>query len=274
MSTVSEDLKIEIRPIPDRGGIRSFSKNLEYFSQPNTIMAFVDPATRKYKTGLSDADIKYLEEIEFPYNIKDTYIQGVAHEFWESLMTKTELKSTPQFLYPGQNVFDFIKYKYLLVNAYIYKSEEEMLSGSKPEATHYIHDESEAVEIKATKIEKKNTLIKDLLKISVERKKDIILVLLNEDVSNKNEDYLTVRFDDILNDSVLFPQLEVLMSRAKEDVSMAADIKKAIQKNVLKRTKAGIFFYETNLGHSEEEVKDHLLKPDNQELYLNIKSKF
>jgi hypothetical protein len=43
-------------------------------------------------------------------------------------------------LYPGKNQIDFVKYKFLLVNNYIYKSEDEMRTGSKPEATHYIYD--------------------------------------------------------------------------------------------------------------------------------------
>ena len=58
-----------------------------------------------------------------------------------------------------------------------------------------------------------------------------------------------------------------------EDVNIEAEIKHAIQKNVLKRTKQGIFFYETNLGFTEEDVKATLLDSKNQELYLNLKTK-
>ena len=41
----------------------------------------------------------------------------------------------------------------------------------------------------------------------------------------------------------------------------------------LRKTKKGIFYFETNLGFSEEDVKEFLIKDENQEILLNIKSK-
>lgn len=271
--SVSENLKIEIRPIPNRNGIKAFSENLEYFSQAHIIAPFVNPVTMKYETGLSKEDIEYLEQVKFPYNISDTYIKGIPHEFWESSIVKMELKNSPIFLFPGQNPIDLVKYKYLLVNSYIYRSEEEMNAGTKPEATHYIYDESEAISLRANKLERKNTLISKVNKLSLKRKRDIIMILLNENTDNKDEDYLTVRFDDILSNKEYLGLLEGILEKSTEEISLAAEIKSAIQKNVLRRTKQGIFFFETNLGFSEEDVQKELAKPENQELYLNIKSK-
>ena len=68
-------------------------------------------------------------------------------------------------------------------------------------------------------------------------------------------------------------RLEVLLNEKVKDVALAAEIKLAIQKNVLQRTKQGIFYFETNLGFTEEDVKEFLSEKDNQEIYLNIKSK-
>lgn len=271
--SVSENLKIEIRPIPNRNGIKQFSENLEYFSQAHIIAPFVNPVSRKYETGLSKEDIEYLQENNFPYDISDTYIKGRAHEFWESPTVKVELKNTPVFLFPGENLIDFIKYKYLLKNSYIYKSEEEMLQGTKPEATHYIYNESDAINLKANKLEQKNNLVTKIGKLSLKRKRDIVLIILNENTENKDESYLTVRFDDILNNKEYTSHLKSLLDKGIDEVSLEAEIKTAIQNNTLKRTKSGIFYFETNLGFTEEDVKQTLLDPVNQELYLNIKSK-
>lgn len=270
---LSENLKIEIRPLENRGGIRSFSENLEYFSQSYVITAFVNPVSLKYDTGLTEEDKEYLRENNFPYDISDNYMKGVAHPFWESSMVKTELKSTPTFLYPGKSLIDFVKYKYLLVNNYIYKSEDEVKRGTKPEATHYIYDESAAISARASALEEMNSLIADVRKLSLKRKRDIILILLNENTDNKDEDYLTVRFDDVLKNEEHTRELQLLLKQKVDDISLSAEIKKAIQANVLKRTKKGIFFFETNLGFSVEDVKKELAKEENQELYLNIKSK-
>lgn len=270
---IGKDLKIEIRPIPGRNGIKSFSENLEYFSQAHILAPFVNPVTLKYSTGLSEEDVNNLKKNGFPYELDATYRKGVAHEFWESQIVKVELSNSPIFLYPGKNQIDFVKYKYLVVNNYIYKSEDEMRTGSKPEATHYIYDEGAANKIKATKLESRNSLITKVSKLSLSRKRQIILILLNENTDNKDEDYLTVRFEDIINKKELSLELEMLLEKDSDDITLTADIKSAIQKNVLKRTIKGIFYFETNLGFSEGDVLKTLQAPDNQEVLLSIKSK-
>lgn len=268
-----ENLKIEIRPIPDRNGIREFSENLEYFSQAHIIGPFVDTRSLTYVTGLTEEDKEYLEKNNFPYDISNNYMKGVPHPFWESSIVKVELKNTPMFLFPGKNLLDFIKWKYLMVNNYIYNSEKEMLSGSKPEATHYIYDESEEVKIKATALERRNKLLKEVSELSLARKRKVLLVLLNEVTDNKDENYLTVRFEDILSDKGLSAQLEELLEKSPEVVDTAATVKSAIQKNVLRRTVKGIFYFETNIGITEEDAVKFLTNPANQEVLLTIKSK-
>jgi hypothetical protein len=233
----------------------------------------VNPVSLKYETGLTKEDIEYLKQENFPYDISDNYTKGVAHPFWESSMVKVELKNSPSFLFPGKSLLDFIKYKYLLVNNYIYKSEEEMLSGTKPQATHYIYNESEATSLKANELEVKNKLIRKIGELSLKRKRDIVLIILNENTDNKTEDYLTVKFDNIVNDKNLSKELSKLLNEDIEKVSLTAEIKSALQKNILKRTKQGIFYFESNLGFSEEDVQEFLNKPENQEILLNIKSK-
>lgn len=270
---VDKDLKIEIRPIPGRNGIKEFSENLEYFSQAHIIAPFVNPVTHKYVTGLTQEDVAKLKEDGFPYELDATYRKGVPHEFWESSIVKVELSNSPIFLYPGKNQIDFVKYKYLVVNNYIYNSEDEMRTGSKPEATHYIYNEGAANKIKATKLEKRNSLIRKVGELSLTRKRQLILIILNENTDNKDEDYLIVRFEDIIKNKDLSLELEQLLEADSEDIALTADIKSAIHKNVLKRTKQGIFYFETNLGFNEEDVRKTLSSLDNQEILLNIKSK-
>lgn len=273
MAIISKDLKIEIRPIPNRKGIRDFSETLEYFSQAHIISPLVDPVSRKYLTGLSEEDKQYLLDKNFPYDIEETYVLNKAHEFWENPTIKMELVNTPVFLYPGKNDLDFVKYKWLLKSKYVYSSEEEMAEGGKPEATHFIYDEGEAISIKASKIDEKNRILAKIDKLSKQKKKDYILILLNENTDNKDEDYLTVRFEDILNNKNLYLDLTDLLNEKSEVVSMKAEVKKAIQSNVLKRTQSGIYFFDTNLGFGEDDVVDQLSKPENQELYIQIKTK-
>ena len=273
MATINKDLKIEIRPIPNRRGIRDFSEELEYFSQAHIISPLVNPDTLKYKTGLSKEDLEYLKDLGFPYDVSNNYIKGVSHPFWESAGVKVELLNTPIFLYPGRNEMDFIKYRWLLESKFVYSSEQEIIEGGKSEATHFIYDEGEEIAAKASKIDERNRIALKVDKLSKQKKKEFILILLNENTDNKDEDYLTVRFEDILSNKNLYAELTELLDAKQEYVSMKAEVKTAIQKNVLKRTKFGIFFFDTNLGYSEDDVIEQLSKPENQELYLQIKTK-
>lgn len=276
--SVDNNLKIEIRPVPNTKGIKQFSENLEYFSQPKTIPPLVDPDTRRYATGLTEEDIKYLEDEGFPYNFKDDrFVPRQAHEFWESPLVKAELPNSPTFLYPGKNPIDFIKWKYLSVSAYVYSSAEQMKEGSKPEATHYIYNEEKENELKASEIEKKDQLISKVSKLSLERKKQLILIILNEVVDNKPASYITVKMEEIVSDTSKKENkkelLEALLEDSKEDVALLADVKTAISKGVLTRNKKGIFYFENNLGLFEKDVVKFLKDSENSEILINIKSK-
>lgn len=275
---IPENLKIEIRPVPGSNGIKEFSENLEYFSQPKTIPPLVNPVTRKYATGLTEKDKEYLEKQGFPYNYKDErYIAGQPHEFWESSLVKTELPNSPTFLYPGKSLIDFIKWRYLSVNAYVYASESELQGGSKPEATHYIFNAEEENELKASKLEQRDKLISRVSKMSAQRKRQLILIILDEFIDNKNSNYITVKMDEIVSDDSKTDnkreQLIELLEKDKEDLALLADIKEAVQKGVLRKTKKGIFYFENNLGLFEDDVVKFLKDSENNEILINIKSK-
>lgn len=275
---IPENLKIEIRPVPNMKGIKQFSENLEYFSQPKTIPPLVNPVTRKYATGLTEKDKEYLKKEGFPYNYEDErHIAGQPHEFWESSLIKTELPNSPIFLYPGKSLIDFIKWRYLSVSSYVYASEEEMQTGSKPEATHFIYNEEKETELKASKLEERDKLIAKVSKMPIERKRQLILIILDELVDNKKASYITVKMNEIISDKSKTnnkrERLVELLSKDKKDLALLADVKEAIQKGVLKRTKKGIFYFENNLGMFEEDVVKELQDSENNEILINIKSK-
>lgn len=271
---MKESLKIEIRHIPNQNGIREFSENLEYFSQPHIVSPLVDSTTRKYVTGLDEDDIKYLKENNFPYNFDDNnYHPGMINEFWSSSQLKMDLKTTPDFLYPEKNLLHFIKYKYLLKSKFVYASEEEMSTGCKPEATHYLYNQGVEIRDKARKIEYRKKIEDKISKLTLQQKRDIVLVMLDEDTDNKNEDYLTVRFEDILKDKKSTEKLRVLLEAKKGEMSLRAEIKTAINKDILSKTKKGIFYFDTPIGFTEDDVLTFLDKKENQEIYSNIKSK-
>lgn len=268
-----ENLKIEIRPIPNRGNRNKYCSDLEYLSQPHTVGPGVNHKTLKFETGLNQKDLDYLKSIDCPYDLTDTFKNGIAHPFWESTLVKISLLATPMFLYPYNNILDFIKWKYLLRSDFVYVSEEEMKNGTKPMATHYLYNEDVENEIKATALEQKISINTKFSNLSLKRKRDIIFIVTEEDTTNKNENYLTIKLEELLSTRDSLKKVESYLKQDVETVNLISEVKLAIQKNILKRTKKGIFYFENNLGFSEEDVLDFLQKPENQEIYLNIKSK-
>lgn len=270
---MNSNLKIEIRPIPNRNNIRTFSDKLEYYSQAHIISPLVDPVRLKFITGLSKEDVEYLKENGFPYDLSDTYKRGEPHEFWESGIIKMELRNNPTFLYPGKSLIDFVKYKYLLQSIFVYSSETEMKTGSKPMATHYIYNEEEEMSVKSSKLEKRNKLIEAISKMSLSKKREVVLIINNEDTEHRNEEYLNVKLNEMVDNSDKSKELESLLKRKKEDVDAISVIRSAIRKNVIKRTRKGYFYFDSNLGLSEQDVIEFLTKKDNQEILFTIKSK-
>lgn len=270
---VNENLKIEIRPIPGRDKIRSYSENLEFYRQVNTIRPFVNPITNKYDTGLTEDDKKYLKDRGFPYDLNDYRKKDGEDSFWKSKEIVVDLPNSPMFLLPGKYELDFIKWKYLLVSKYIYLSEEELLSGCKPQATHYIYNEVEEEAIKASRLDRKNILVERIRALSPDTKRKFLLILENENAENKSENYLTVKFDELLSRSSNFSGLEELLNVDGRDLALMSNIKLALRKNILRDTSQGVFYQRTKLGYGEEEVLKFLKAPANQQLILEIESK-
>ena len=267
------NLVIELRPIIDRTEISEFSDQLQYYAPPQTIHAFVNPETRKYSSGLSEFDKEYLKWKQFPYDIDETYRQGESHSFWESPVMKVDLKNSPTFLFPGKSLVDFVKYKYLLVNSYIYKSEEEMIQQTKPMATHYIYNQEIEVKRKAASISSRNELLLKISKLSPQVKRELILLIDNEITDTKGDDYLIVKFEEMLDNNAKKEKIMHYLSTEAKELSLKALIKKGIQKDVLTRNQTGIFYFNINLGLTIDAVYEFLVDKENQQILVELKSK-
>jgi hypothetical protein len=267
-----KDIKIEIRPIPNKKDIREYSEMLEHVSAKHILAPYLEGGSNNFATGLKKEDIEYLKKAGCPYDLNPLY-EEEKPSFWLSEIVKVQLLPSPIFLFPYRSVLDYIKWKYLLVSNYIYTSEEEIATGTKPEATHYIYDAKETVKLKAKEIEDKNSLIMQISKLSLERKRTFVLLLLNENTENFNEDELVCRFDDILANKDLKAQLIELLNADDATVSLKAIVKIALNKQVLKRTREGIFWFETKIGFREDNAIEFLSKPENQDILLGIKEK-
>lgn len=270
---ISEDLKIEIRPIPPKKEVLAFSSTIGPFAQPKTVGPSINLQTRKFVTGLTPEDLTRIAESGLAYDLSNNFKEGEPHPFWDSTTARIDLLSTPQFLWPGKNLLHLIQWRYLSNHTQIYKSEQEMLEGGKNSATHYMYDEGEENSIKSTAIERHNRLIQKYSSLSLKRKRDVVLIIYGENTDTKDETYLTVKLHEISNSKEHAPDLERLLDASAAEIDVTALIKRAIRRNIIKKMPNGYYYFDTPLGLSESEIKTFLKAPENNHVYVNIIAK-
>lgn len=271
---ISKDLIIKIKIIPRSNDVRQTTQgyDMEFYTSNHIIGPFVDIHSRKYVTGLNESDIEYIKSTGFAYDLDDNYI-GVPHPFWESPLAKITLTYDPVVLMPGRNILEFIQWKYLLVSKFVYCSESDILTGLKPEATHYIYNEEEENAVKASKLQRRDDLIIKLSKLSLTRKRQFVMLIENENTDYRNEDYLRVKLNEIINNPQKINELEELLNIKNSDVTLLSDIKRCLHKNIFKKTPKGIYYLDRCLGVNETDVLEYLKDVNNQMELIEIREK-
>ena len=102
-----------------------------------------------YCTGLTPEEEKTYGD-KLKADLSKQFSIDTPHPFWDSKMAETKLENRTQF-FDTSNPLDFIKIKYIKQSKYVANSAKEYEEGLFPEATHIIFDESEEVDVKATK---------------------------------------------------------------------------------------------------------------------------
>lgn len=260
-------MKVEIRPI-DRNKWHG-KKGKESFAQPHTIQALVNSDTMTYAVDIKEERLKELEEMT-NYNLNLLFNPEVPHEFWDSRTAKVKLENRTMFLDISVPLNE-IKLGILKGSKFVANSLSDYNLGKYPNATHYIHNESEEVEISASKISMRNTAILETAKLTRERKIDIIKVLSGGSLKENSENFLTVAVDMLIEKDVeLYLQT---IKRNKKEVSYLALVHEALDKGVLRRDGHNIKYFDSSLGMTEEDVANYLMDEINQEFALIIKQK-
>lgn len=260
-------MKIEVRPIETKKWHGKTGK--ESFTRSKKIQALVDPSTNEYATGLTKEDIEKLRDMGITYDLSPNFNQGEPHPFWDSPMATIELKNATMF-FDTKKPLDYIKMKILKASKYVANSMKEYEEGLFPEATHVIFDESEEVEIKATKVAIKKKAIIEAAKLSKDRKIALIMILAGKNLKGKSDDFVEVELDKIIErkpkDVLRYIEMD------PEKVSLHALVLEALQKSVLRKQGHKILYYDSVIGGDVYDVVSYLQDEENQDLKLRIMS--
>lgn len=280
--------KIQVKPI----SIPKWheKKGNESFTKAKVITALVDPETMTYATGLNYTDKTYenredsknkLTEAEYyskilKVDLSNQFNLDEPHPFWDSKMAKIRLENRTQIFDTSKNPLDFVKVKILKASKYVANSLKEYEEGLYPEATHVIFDESEEVEVKASKVAIKNQAIAQTFNLSKGKKIELIMVLSGQEdylkavnAKGKSDNFVEVELDKL----VTTRPTEVLnyLKMDKDELATRALVIEALQKHVFNREGHKIKYHDSVLGQDILDVVLYLNKPENSDFKLRIK---
>ena len=239
----------------------------EVLNTVTMLQPYIDPETRRYKTGLTRKDIEWLKERGFNADFSDVFDPYKPHPLWDDPRVIVELpKST--FILNTDNPWDFIKVKFLLEHPGVANSFEEWEEGLYPLATHYFVDSDANVSRKANLVELKANAYAKFIKLSREHKLHILTIMSGKHWKNISDDMLQAELGKFIEND---PEMVLkLMNDKKEKIKVIALLKEGLVKNVIKKTPVGIKFMDMQLGNDFSDSADFLLLPDNADLLARI----
>lgn len=261
-------MKIEVRPIDRKKWHGKTGK--DNFTRPKKVQALVDSETMKYATGLSEEDIKMLQDKHnISYDLTSNFNPEKAHPFWDSSISVIKLENATMF-FSTDKALDFIKIKMMKSSKYVANSMADYEAGLYPEATHVLIDETEEVELKATKIAIKKKAIVESTKISKDKKIQLIMIIGGKNVRGKSDGLVEVELDKLLEKN----SKDVLRYIQMDDteVSLHSMILECLQKSILRKEGHKIFYHDSVLGGDVFDVIKYLKNDENQDLKLRLMS--
>ncbi|MGL6107256.1 MAG: hypothetical protein ACRC0V_07210 [Fusobacteriaceae bacterium] len=274
-------MKIEIRPIEKEKW--HGKKEADNFMRDKTISVLVDRETKLYATGLNYTDTDYEDQetgekvTEASYyakllkqNLSNVYIPGTPHEFWEAGTMRIKLPNSTMFL-ETNNPFDHLKYKVIKCSKFVANSLREYQDNLYPDATHYIVDGEEEMELKAKKAEVKFEVYQKYNELTKTEKIQLILILGEKNLKDKSDSMITLEMEKLMESKPR--EILEFLKKPKKEIVLEALLKEAIQKNVLKYHKTKYFYGDAEIASNYEELTRFFEDESNQELKVVIMNK-
>lgn len=273
-------MKIEIKPIERKTWHGKQGK--ESFKRPVTIHAELGDDSQ-YAIALDNTEKRFqdpktgepnsLTELEYYGKILNTDLSTAGsperpHPFYDNdKRAQVTLPNQTSFL-DSNNPIQHVQIAIVKASKRVANSLQEYYDGYFPNATHYIHDETEEVNTKASKIEVKNQAVIECSKLSAERKAQLIMILAGKDITSNSDNHMTVYMSELIEEK---PE-EVLryIQLDKVDVAVEAMVRKAMHRGILKKKQHYIYYFDNKIGDSIDSVVRFFKLDENSELKVRI----
>lgn len=258
---------VEVKPIPRKTW--HGKTGAESFTQPEVIEVLYNPQTGGYATGLTKEEaVKYAELTGF--DLSDKFSASEPHPFWSTQAARIKLPNQT-VIFNDEKPLDFVKIKNLKASKFVANSLKDYEDGKYPDALFIIHDESEEVSTKATKIQRKNKCIAIAAKLSLEEQVNIIQIISNKSLKGRSQDFISVALDSVIDEN---PAEFIRLNKMdKAEVHIRATILEAIYRNILTKESGAIYYMGERLANDYEEAVSWFLDPQNAKMKVTILEK-
>jgi len=258
---------VEVRPVEGKKWHGKVGK--DSFTQAKGIEVLLDSATGKYATGLSVEDVKKFGKT-LGVDLSDTFDPDTAHPYWGSQAARIKLPNQTM-IFDTTKASDYIKVKNLKASKLVANSLKLLNEGAYPDATHVIYDEQEEMEVKASKIQRRNKCVKVLSTLTAEQKINIVQILSDKSVRGRTQDFIDVEIDNIINEKPT--QFLRFVEMDKVETYIRAAILEGLAKNTLQKQGVAIYYMGDKIANDYEESVGYFLDPQNSKMKVTLLEK-
>lgn len=258
---------VEVKPIP--GKTWHGKTGAESFKQPFVLEVLYDAQTGAYATGLTPEEAEKYGKLT-GFDLSDKFSALEPHPFWSTQPARIKLPNQT-IIFNDEKPMDFIKIKNLKASKFVANSLKDYEEGKYPDALFIIHDESEEIEVKATKIQRKNKCIAIAAKMSLEEQVNVIQIIDNKSMKGRSQNFVSVALDKVIEENP--NEFIRLCKMDKAEVHIRATILEAIYRNILTKESGAIYYMGERLANDYEECVQWFIDPQNARMKVTILEK-
>lgn len=255
---------VEVRPLP----VKKWhgKKDKESFSRPKDIEVLYDHKTGKYATGLTPEEANDYGK-RMGVDLSDIFNANDPHPYWSTKPASIRLPNHT-VIFDTDKPVEFVKVKNMRASKFVANSMKEWEEGKWPEATHVIFDETEEVNLKASKGAMRDECVLIKVKMSDEDKANMVQILSKKSVKGRSTDFINVEIDAIIEENPIDFLKYAKMGR--EEVYIRAMVLECISKNVLTKEAGSIFYMGEMIAFDYEESIRWFKDPQNNKMKVAI----
>lgn len=260
--------EVEIKPLPLKKWHGKEGK--DSIAQPIRFEVLYDPETGKYATGLTEDEATKYSKLLGGVDLSDGYSADKPHPYWSTQAASMKLPNHTIILHTERPA-EFVKWKNLRASSQVANSLKEWQDGKYPFATHYIHDETEEVELKAGKIQRKLECVHLMASMSPEEMASLVQIISDKPMRTKSAQAILTALDEIVEQK---PDEFLKWAKAdKGDVYLRATVLEAIHRGILTKEGTAVHYMSDRIGSDVDEAVNWFAHPDNQKQKVIILGK-